>query len=111
MTAQAQHIDYERDCKRCGKCCSPQFLFRGNLVRFKNLRCRYLGADNLCTIYEYRKEVVGCYLIVELPKELIPMGCAFKGSVPDIDVTPDDILKHFPDWFAGTLITGLFDWR
>jgi hypothetical protein len=39
------------------------------------------------------------------------MGCAFIGSVPDVDVTADDILNNLPDWFVGSIITGMFDWR
>lgn len=39
------------------------------------------------------------------------MGCAFRGVVPEIEISPDEIVDNPPDWFIGTMITGLFDWR
>jgi len=106
-----QYVDYERDCKKCGKCCSPQFWVNTDYTRFKRLKCKYLDSANLCTIYHERKKRVGCFSPHEYPSYFYPDGCAFGGAIQEIEDGEDLILLNPPEYFIGILLTGLFEWR
>jgi len=105
-------MDYEKGCKQCGKCCSPGFSFKGEFVRLKSLRCIYLGADNLCTIYENRKKVVGCFSPWETPESWLPEDCAFGGNIREISGDEEEEFIITPSWELIMMFkTGLLKWR
>jgi uncharacterized cysteine cluster protein YcgN (CxxCxxCC family) len=110
---KAQPIDYERDCKRCGKCCSPKFLSDENYIFLKGLRCKYLNDDNLCSVYDARKEIKGdtCLTVGESGIHARPVGCAFDGTAKEVDYTVEQLLESASIWFYGVLITGMYQWR
>ena len=105
-------MDYETQCKRCGKCCSPGFRVKGKFVRLKSLRCIFLSKDNLCTIYENRKKIVGCFSPWEMPEGWMPKGCAFGGGVREISGKEEKEFIDSPSWELTIMLkTGLFRWR
>jgi uncharacterized cysteine cluster protein YcgN (CxxCxxCC family) len=105
-------MDYEKACKRCGKCCTPGFEFKGEFVRLKSLRCNYLGDDDLCTIYENRKKIVNCLSPWEMPKGWMPKGCPFHGNIREIEGDEEEEFLVSPSWELRLVYkTALFKWR
>jgi len=105
-------MDYEADCKRCGKCCTPGFEFKGEFVRLESLRCSYLGEDNLCTIYDDRKKTVGCFSPWEMPDGWMPDTCPFDGKIREISGKEEDEFLCSPSWELRIAYkSGLFKWR
>jgi len=47
------------DCQRCGTCCTAPDI--ATLGKPLGVRCRYLGEDGLCTIYDDRPGVCRSY--------------------------------------------------
>lgn len=105
-------MDYENDCNKCGKCCSPGIYFHGEYVRAKDLRCIFLGDDNLCTVYDKRKSLDYCKSPYELGELIMPEGCAFGGRIREISGKEQEELKaHPPEELKSLLNTKLFVWR
>lgn len=105
-------LDYEKDCKQCGKCCTPSFRVNGWAVSLKNLRCKYLNDDNTCSVYGNRRDYMWCMRPFELPVEHRQRACAFGGEV--IELSDNFVLKFLddpPEEFVGTLIAGFLKWR
>ena len=103
---------YETGCKRCGKCCSPGFSFKDRFVRLKGLSCIYLGDDNLCTVYQDRKRIVGCFSPWEMPLEWMPEDCFFGGKMKEISGTDlEEFLSCPPPEFIAVISTGFFKRR
>jgi uncharacterized cysteine cluster protein YcgN (CxxCxxCC family) len=105
-------MDYEKGCKRCGKCCTPGFQFNGEFVRLKSLRCIFLNDDNLCTIYAHRKTTVNCLSPWEMPDGWMPDTCAFGGDIREIEGDEEESFICTPSWELITMFkTRLFRWR
>jgi len=106
-------VDYETECKRCGKCCSPGFLFKNEWVRAKNIRCIYLNDDNLCTVYPVRKQLMPlCQSPYDLTEDVRPEGCAFGGVIREISGEEQEELgKNPPEIMWEIALTNLFRWR
>jgi uncharacterized cysteine cluster protein YcgN (CxxCxxCC family) len=109
---QVQDIDYERDCKRCGKCCSPILHYQGKLVRINGLVCKYLGPDNQCVVYDKRKSIMGCFSPYDTPFEMRPKSCVFGGGA---DVLTDNEAARFllnpTEELMVAVCSNLFYWR
>ena len=97
-------MDYEAECKRCGKCCTPGFPFEGEFVRLKSLRCSFLTEENLCSIYAERKNTVGCLSPWEMPEDWLPEGCAFGGVIREISGKEEDEFITRPSWELLTIL-------
>lgn len=112
MVEQSQYVDYEQGCKRCGKCCSPAFMYQGNIVRIKSLCCIYLDGNNNCTIYHSRKRIMGCLSPGEMPGDWFPCTCSFGGKA--IELEGEEEMKFMlnpPFEFLVALAMKLFKWR
>jgi len=101
-------MDWEKDCKKCGMCCTACFVVDGKHTRPKKLICKYIADDNTCMVYKNRKDVVGCAAADEI-KHCLPIGCAFGGTA---EVTSgDELFITPPKQLVGVLLSGVFKWR
>ena len=101
-------------CKRCGDCCTPKFLFKGDIVQLRRLSCKYLASNNLCSIYESRKKEVGCFYPHEPEvRGYMPEGCGYGGKIRTLsDEEEKEFLKDpVNPFFIGVLLSGMFNWR
>ena len=102
-------MDYDKDCKRCGRCCAPAYVFKKKeFVRLPLLKCKYMDENKMCTIYEDRLEIDGCNLAKDVGVHL-PLGCPFGGTVREL--SSSEIIEFTddpPPEFLGSLIAGLY---
>ncbi len=101
-----QDDELEALCRRCGLCCHITVgLSDGTYVLHPFITCKYLSADNLCTVYEKRFlcESNICFTREEMIRRdfILPEGCPYtalrKGYKPARIVTQaefDEIVVH-----------------
>ena len=79
-----QEDDIEALCRRCGLCCHVKVgLSDGSYVVHPFITCKYLSADNQCTVYEQRFSCDSaiCFSREEMINRdfLLPEGCPYTG--------------------------------
>jgi uncharacterized cysteine cluster protein YcgN (CxxCxxCC family) len=80
MNRKAQKRAWEAKCIRCGKCCHARLILKDAVVYGRP--CRYLGPDNLCTVYARRDELNLPWCHRPTPRNLdklgMPADCALR---------------------------------
>jgi uncharacterized cysteine cluster protein YcgN (CxxCxxCC family) len=73
--------EWEAKCKRCGLCCRFRYKTCDGLLVYSTEKCRYLAADNTCTVYERRIEVAPwCRKLTpeNLDEVGVPANCGYR---------------------------------
>jgi uncharacterized cysteine cluster protein YcgN (CxxCxxCC family) len=95
-----QEKELEALCRRCGACCHVKVgLSDGRYIVHPYVGCKYLTADNLCTVYDRRSMAIKdkiCFTREDMIKKdyILAEGCPYlklrPGYKPSILVTPDE---------------------
>ncbi len=101
-------MDWEKDCKKCGGCCTACFKHNNEIIRPINLICKYINDDNTCPIYNNRREIAGCFTAQEIGNSR-PQNCVFGGNARMVN--NKEFLNNLPDGKAGLSLAGIFKWR
>ena len=91
---------WEKLCKKCGKCCHYKHNFGIIVLYDPDCVCKYLNDDNSCEVYHTRQKVTRCMLLKDaiVLTDLLPLSCGYIHINPEHRILTEP--KDMPSfWF------------